>query len=45
MRLIVSRGLLRFVQDSVTVCLICIEEEGDEMHIIIPCPVYQDLRL
>ena len=34
----------RFVQDSVTVCPMCMEEEEDEIHFILYCPVYHDLR-
>ena len=36
---------LRFVQDSVTVCPMCTEEEDYEIHFILHCPVYHDLRL
>ena len=35
---------LRFVQDSVTVCPMYMGEEEDEIHFIINCPVYHDLR-
>ena len=35
---------LTFVQDSVTVCPMCMEEEEDEIHFIPHCPVYHDLR-
>ena len=35
---------LRFVQDSDTVCPMCMEEEEDEIHFILHCPVYHDLR-
>ena len=35
---------LRFVQDSVTVCPMCEEEEEDEILFILHCPVYHDLR-
>ena len=36
---------LRFVLDSVTVCPMCVEEGEDEIHFILHCPVYHDLRL
>ena len=35
---------LRFLQDSDTVCPMCMEEEEDEIHFILHCPVYHDLR-
>ena len=35
---------LRFVQDSDTVCPMCVGEEEDEIHFILHCPVYHDLR-
>ena len=35
---------IRFVQDSDTVCPMCMEEEEDEIHFIPHCPVYHDLR-
>ena len=35
---------LRFVQDSDTVCPMCMEEEEDEIHFILHGPVYHDLR-
>ena len=35
---------LRFILDSDTVCPMCMEEEEDEIHFILHCPVYQDLR-
>ena len=35
---------LRFVQDRDTVCPMCMEEEEDEIHFILHCPVYHDLR-
>ena len=35
---------LRFVQDSDTVCPMCMEEEEDEIHFILHCPVYHDLH-
>ena len=36
---------LRFILDSDTICPICMEEEEDEIHFILHCPVYHDLRL
>ena len=36
---------LRFVQDSYTVCPMCMEEKEDDIHFILHCPVYHDLRL
>ena len=35
---------LRLVQDSDTVCPMCMEKEEDEIHFILHCPVYHDLR-
>ena len=35
---------LRFVQDSVTVCPMCMAEEEDEIPFILHCPVYHDSR-
>ena len=35
---------LKFIQDSHTVCPMCMEEEEDEIHFILHCPVYHDLR-
>ena len=34
---------LRFIQDGVTVCPMCMDEEEDEMHFILHCLVYHDL--
>ena len=34
---------LRFVQDSVIVCPMCMEEEEDEINFILHCPAYHDL--
>ena len=34
----------RFIQDSDTVCPMCMEEEEDEIHFILHCPVFHDLR-
>ena len=36
---------LRFIQASDTVCPMCMEEEEDEIHFILQCPVFHDLRL
>ena len=36
---------LRFILDSDTVCPKCMEEEKDEIHFILHCPVYHDLRI
>ena len=36
---------LRFIQDNDTVCPMCMEEEEDEIHFILHCHVYHDLRL
>ena len=34
----------RFVQDSVTICPMCMKEKEDEIHFILYCPVYHELR-
>ena len=36
--LIMTHIKLRFVQDSDTVCPMCMEEEEDEIHFILHCP-------
>ena len=35
----------RFLVDESFVCLLCIEEEEDEQHFVLQCPVDHDLRL
>ena len=35
---------LRFVKDSDTVCPMCMGEKEDEIHFILHCLVYHDLR-
>ena len=33
----------RFVDDKETVCPMCTEHEEDDIHFLLPCPVYHDL--
>ena len=35
----------RFLVDESFVCPHCIDEEEDEVHFLLQCPVYHDLRL
>ena len=35
----------RFLVDESFVCPLCIEEEEDELHFLLQCPVYHDLGL
>ena len=35
----------RILVDESFVCSFCIEEEEDELHFLLQCPVYHDLRL
>ena len=35
----------RFVNDKETVCPMCTEHEKDDIHFLLHCPVYHDLRV
>ena len=42
---IIMTHKLRFILDSATLSPLCMEEEEDDIHFILHCPVYHDSRL
>ena len=41
----INSDQLRFANIQDNVCPLCMENEEDEIHILLQCPVYQDLRI